>query len=109
MHLEAEPVPLTADADGTLRIGGTRVTLDSVIGSFHDGATAEAIADRFPSVRLSDIYEVIGWYLRHRDETDDYLLNRQKEANQLRMEAEQRFSGSGLRERLLVRQQQNGR
>ena len=108
MLIEAEPVPLMADEDGTLRIGGTRVTLDSIVAAFLGGATAEAIADRFPSVRLSDIYEVIGWYLRHRDEADDYLRHRQTEASQLRTEVEQRLSGSGLLERLLARQRHNG-
>ncbi len=38
-----EVVPLTSDADGVIRIGATRVTLDTVVAAFLDGATAEEI------------------------------------------------------------------
>jgi hypothetical protein len=37
------PIPLKTDSDGVVRVGNTRVTLDTVIGSFKEGATAEEI------------------------------------------------------------------
>ena len=46
IHLhDTEPVPLKLDSDGTIRVGGTRVPVDTVILAFHDGATAEEIAE----------------------------------------------------------------
>jgi hypothetical protein len=39
-----ERVPLHTDADGVVRVAGTRVTLDTVVGAFEAGATAEEIA-----------------------------------------------------------------
>jgi len=54
-------LPLRRDADGVLRVGGTRVTLDSVIGAYHEGLTAEEIAQQYPSVPLPDLYEVLGF------------------------------------------------
>ena len=42
----AEPVPLITDADGVVRVGGTRVTLDALVAAFRQGATAETNADQ---------------------------------------------------------------
>ena len=43
-------VPLFAVPYGTLRVQGTRVTLDSIVTAFRAGGTAEEIAQQFPSV-----------------------------------------------------------
>ena len=48
-----EPVPLYSDADGVLRVRGSRVTLDIVPAAFADGATAEEIAQQYPSLSLA--------------------------------------------------------
>lgn len=42
-------LPLETDADGVVRVGDTRVTLDTIIMAFTDGATAEEIAQQYPS------------------------------------------------------------
>ena len=39
--VEPEPVPLVTGADGVVREGDTRVSLDAVIAAFLEGATAE--------------------------------------------------------------------
>ncbi len=106
--LEAEQVPLTTDSEGTLRVGATRVTLDSVVAAFDSGATAEAIADRFPSVTLSEVYGVLSWYLRHRVEANHYLQQRREEAGKLQSEVERLLSANGLRAKLLARSPQQG-
>ena len=43
-----QPLPLTMDTDGVVRVGGTRVTLDTIIYAFLDGATAEEIVQQYP-------------------------------------------------------------
>lgn len=106
--IEVEPVPLEVDADGAVRVGKTRVTLDTVVGAFLEGATAEEIGEQYTSLRLSDIYSVIGYYLRHKTEVDAYLLERQSQAVVIRQEVEQRFNSIGIRERLLARRKQHG-
>lgn len=50
------------------RVGGTRVTLDTLVAAFEQGATTEEIAQQYPSPGLADVYSVIGYYLRRRDE-----------------------------------------
>src|SRR5438876_11546316 len=87
--IKAEAVPLKADQDGVLRVGGTRVTLDTVICAFEQGVSPEKIVDSYDVLRLEDVYSVIGYYLRHRPELDAYLAERKREgeANIAKIEA----------------------
>lgn len=101
-----DPLPLLMDADGVVRVGKTRVTLDTVVAAFWEGATAEAIVEQYPSLELSDIYSVIGYYLHHKDEVDNYLQIRRQRATEVRHENERRFNPVGIRDRLLARQSQ---
>lgn len=103
-----EPTPLEVDAHGVVRVGQTRVTLDTVVTAFLEGATAEEIGEQYTSLQLSDIYSVLGYYLRHKAEVDAYLLERQRQAAVIRQEAEQRFNPVGIRDRLLARRSQHG-
>lgn len=101
--VESDPVPLRMDKGGTLRVGQTRVTLESVIEAFRDGATAEEIVHRYTSLDLPDVYAVIAYYLRHRSEVDAYLQECRRESEDVRRAMESRFGANGLRERLLAR------
>jgi uncharacterized protein (DUF433 family) len=101
-----EAMPLELDSDGVMRVGGTRVTLDTVVAAFNEGATAEEIAQQYPTLQLADIYTVIGYYLRRRDEVESYLSKRRELAEAVRRENEARFNPVGVRERLLARRQQ---
>jgi uncharacterized protein (DUF433 family) len=100
---EPTPPPLNEDADGVLRVAGTRVALQSIVGAYDLGATAEEIADRYPSVGLASIYEVIGYVLRHRAAVDDYLATQERLAAEARTDAERRSPPHGIRSRLLAR------
>jgi uncharacterized protein (DUF433 family) len=101
--MATDRVPLHKDADGVIRVGGTRVTLDTVIGAFNAGATAEEIVQQYPSITLADVYSVIAYYLRHQADVQTYLADRQQKAAKVRAENERRFNSSGIRERLLAR------
>jgi uncharacterized protein (DUF433 family) len=97
------PVPLKTDRDGVVRVGNTRVTLDTVVATFKEGATAEEIVAQYPSLALGDVYAVIGYYLQQQAEVDIYLQQRQQLAAQIRQQNEARFNQQGIRERLLAR------
>lgn len=105
MSLTVEPVsvPLAADKDGVMRVGGTRVTLDTVIAAFREGATAEEIVQEYPSLQLADIYWVIGYFLQHQVEVNAYLLDRQRRMAALQAQNEAQFDPVGIRDRLLAR------
>jgi len=90
-------VPLFTDSSGAIRVRGTRVTLDSIITAFRLGATAEEIAQQFPTIGLADAYIVIAYYLQNAAEVDAYLVQRQAEAALLKEEVESRFDPAGVR------------
>jgi uncharacterized protein (DUF433 family) len=54
-------------------VGKTRVTLDTVVAAFREGATAEEIAQQYPSLTLAATYATIAYYLNHQAEIDTYL------------------------------------
>ncbi len=100
---EAEPIPLETTEDGVIRVGGTRVPLETIVQVFNSGATPEEVVQDFPVLRLDDVYAVITYCLRHRDEVEAYLQTRRVQAEEVRRKVEARFSQTGLRERLLAR------
>ena len=106
LFIAAEPVPLTTWDDGVVRVGKTRVTLDTVVAAFISGATAEEIALRYSTLDLAEVYAVIGYYLRHRSEVETYLGERARQRADVRRENEARFDPTGVRARLLARRVQ---
>ncbi|MFQ5760438.1 MAG: DUF433 domain-containing protein [Acidiferrobacterales bacterium] len=83
-----QAVPLTLAEDGTIRLTGTRVSLDSIIGQYQQGDSAERIHESFPSLKLADIYVVISYYLNHREAVDEYLQQRAAKAEAIRQQIE---------------------
>src|SRR5687767_5205637 len=98
-----EPIPLEQGADGVMRIRGTRVTIDTVLAAFRDGATAEEIVQQYPSISLADVYQVIGYCLRHFSEFEAYLIQRGEVGGATRELNESTWPPDGIRERLLAR------
>ena len=103
LSVVSEPLPIKTDADGVVRVAGTRVTLDTIVSAFNEGATPEEIVAQYSSLDLADVYAVIGYYLRHRGDVEAYLHQRQQQADAVRRENEARFDPQGIRERLLAR------
>ena len=104
MVITTEVIPLETDDNGVIRVSHTRVTLDTVVTAFKEGATAEEIAQQYPTVPLADVYYVIGYYLRRRDEVESYLAERKEEADELQKQMEAHSNPVGIRERLIARQ-----
>jgi uncharacterized protein (DUF433 family) len=101
--VEVETFPIVVDVDGVARIGGTRVTLDTVVLTFEQGATAEEITFRYPALKLSDVYSTIAFYLNHQDDVAMYLQQRQQQIQAVRTMNEQKSDSQVLRSRLLAR------
>ena len=104
MAITTEIIPLETDTNGVIRVSNTRLTLDTIVTAFKEGATAEEIAQQYPTVPLADVYYVIGYYLRRREEVESYLGKRQREADDLQKQMEARFNPVGIRERSMARQ-----
>jgi len=103
LSIESQPAPLHIDEDGVARIGRTRVTLETVIAAFKNGASAEEIAERYDALDLAEIYAVIGYYLSHKSEVDAYVAECARHAAEVRRDNEARVTVTDVRERLLKR------
>lgn len=103
LQIQPIPLPLAFDKNGVVKVGGTRVTLDTVVKAFIRGATAEEIAQQYPSISLSDVYATISYYLQNRKEVDEYLVKRKRQAQAVRRKNEKRLNPHGIRDRLLAR------
>jgi uncharacterized protein (DUF433 family) len=97
--------PFRRDEAGGIRIGSSRVTLDSILNSYQQGSTPEEIAIQFSTLHLEDIYSAIAYYLNHRQEIDDYLEQRNQQVQQIRQQLTQKHNLVNLREHLLERDQ----
>lgn len=93
------------DEAGVFRVADTRVSLDSVIYAFDEGATPEEIVQQYPTLDLAAIYSVISYYLHNRAEIEEYLEQRRIQRQEVKNEIETRFKPHGLRARLLARKQ----
>src|SRR2546421_438720 len=99
----SQTVPLTAGEDAVIRITGSRVTLDSIVGQFKRGATAEEIQHDFPSLSLREIYGAISYYLEHADRVEEHLRAQEQSAAHVREQIENERDTRVLRERLRSR------
>jgi uncharacterized protein (DUF433 family) len=104
---EAVSVPLSMDTTGTVRVHGTRLTLDTVLGAYERGDTPQEIVEGFPDLSLADVHAIIAYYLRNREAVDAYIEEGEAQAAEIRKMVEARQgSQEGLRERLLARRAQ---
>jgi uncharacterized protein (DUF433 family) len=89
--IQVETPPIREDESGVLRVGRSRLSLETVIHDFQEGASPEAIVQHYPTLSLSDVYGVVAYYLRHRDEVERYLAQREQLAREVqqRVEAQQ--------------------
>ena len=101
--IDANPVPLQVDPDGTIRVVGTRLTLDTIVTAYRGGATPEEIVERFPGISLPNVYAVITYYLRYRREVEAYLDARREAAEAIRQEIEAGGPPRFTRDQLLAR------
>lgn len=81
-------IPLRTDEHGTIYVGSTRVTLDSIVNFYLQGETPEDLHQGFSTVALADIYAVIAYYLTHRADVDAYLKQRTEEAARIQKDIE---------------------
>jgi uncharacterized protein (DUF433 family) len=102
--LQSEAPPLRQDPDGALRVGDCNVLLEIVIRAFQDGATPEAIVQRYSTLSLVDVYAVVSYYLRHKSDVEAYLVERERKAEEVRQRIEsQQGDLSDIRARIEAR------
>ncbi|MDQ7025619.1 MAG: DUF433 domain-containing protein [Anaerolineae bacterium] len=90
-EIHVDKAPLRVADTGTVCIGQTRVTLQTVIAAFHRGESPEQIILNFDVLSLADVYAVITYYLNHREEVDAYIQQQEVESEQIRQEMESEY------------------
>ena len=76
----AYPVsPYVEERDGGLYVAGTRVSLDSVVIRFQQGASPQNIVQSFPTLKLWQVYGVIAYYLENERMIGDYISEGERE------------------------------
>ena len=96
-----EGVPLAQDERGSIRVTGSRVTLDTIAHCYQMGDTVEEIHDSFPTVSVAQIGSIIDWYLSHRAEADEYIQEGEAEADKLQREIESQPEYIARRKKIL--------
>ena len=109
LPVAADPLPFILDADGVARVGGTRVTLDTVVRAFKRGGAPDEILAAYDSLRPADVYAVIAYYLRHEAEVEAYLTEREERAKAVRATIEATTNRQEIRARLRARQAKRDR
>ena len=65
--------------NGGYYVAGARVSLDSLVYLYRDGASPEAIQDEFPSLSLEQIHGAIAFYLANKAEVDRNIVEGEQE------------------------------
>lgn len=103
----SQTLPLRLTEDGTIRIAGSRVSLDSVVYHYKLGASAEQIAQKFPALDLADVYAAITYYLNHEEAIEEYLRQQETKGDEVQKQIESdpqyQKKSADLRARLLAR------
>ncbi|MBM3752871.1 MAG: DUF433 domain-containing protein [Acidobacteria bacterium] len=65
--------------NGGYYVKGVRVSLDSIVHCFQQGASPEAIQEDFPVLQLSQVYGAIAFYLDNKAEVDRTIRELERE------------------------------
>jgi uncharacterized protein (DUF433 family) len=86
--MSSEKQYVRTDEHGVLRVGTTRVMLDSVVAAFQQGHSPETIQQQYPTLSLAEVYGGLAYYLSHRPEVEAYLERQGELWEKLRTNAE---------------------
>ena len=97
------PKPVRMVEGGTLRVGNTRVSLDSVVYEFNRGEDAAAIQRNFDTLSLAEVHAAIAYYQHNKAAVDEYLERRRIDFERRRAENHAQEPNRLMREKILAR------
>ncbi|MDQ2808942.1 MAG: DUF433 domain-containing protein [Chloroflexota bacterium] len=97
LTLEAQPLPLRTDEHGTVRIAGTRITLDLLIEAFENGDSPAEIVHQIPTLDLGDVYAVLAFYLHNRPAVAAYLAAQDAKYGEVNRMLQEKWLASAAR------------
>ena len=66
--------------EGQYLVGGTRVSLDSLVYLFREGMSAESMVDSYPALTLEQVHGALAFYLANQKEIDANLAEGERTA-----------------------------
>jgi uncharacterized protein (DUF433 family) len=78
--------------DGGFGVGGSRISLDSIVYAWRRGASPDCIQKSFPLLTLEEVYGAITFYLANNDEIDAYLIQEEIETEKMRQASREKFA-----------------
>jgi uncharacterized protein (DUF433 family) len=98
-----DTVPLVQWENGTIRVRGSRVTLDTIVHKMEMGDSVERIHRGFPTVSVKQIKEILAWYFANKVEADEYLREQEATGDYIRKTIESTPEYRAFREEFLRR------
>lgn len=71
--MQAQKLYVQMDEHQVLRVANSGVMLDSIVASFQQGYSAEAIQQQYPALTLEEVYGAIAWVLANTEEVAQYM------------------------------------
>lgn len=84
LTIAPQPVPLTENEHGDIRVTGTRIGLEDIIEDYHKGRSPEEMVLAYSTLKLRDVYAVISYYLQNKAEVDAYVQEQYRRADETR-------------------------
>ena len=66
--------------EGVYRVGGTRISLDSLVYLYREGVSVEGMVDSYPSLTLEQVHGALAYYLTNQKRIDRYLVEGERQA-----------------------------
>ncbi|MBX3278158.1 MAG: hypothetical protein KF868_09165 [Acidobacteria bacterium] len=80
--------------DGGYYVAGTPISLESVIYQFKEGLSPETIQHEcFLALTLEQVYGVCTYYLRHKEQVEEYLQEAERDFKRLAEQLEAKYPG----------------
>lgn len=98
-------LPFRQIPDGTIRIGDTLISLETILDSYLCGQGPEEIHSGFPFIDLADIHAIIAFYLKNRETVDRYLAEQEADSQRILRELAEMRANAEKREPLNVQQE----
>jgi uncharacterized protein (DUF433 family) len=83
------PVEYVRLIEGQYLVGGTRVSLDSLVYLFREGLSVESMVDSYPALTLEQVHGALAFYLGNQKEVDAYLAEGQRVAESQHQQSRQ--------------------
>ena len=90
--MDEEKRYVRVDEHGVMRIGNSRVMLDSIVAGFEQGHSPETLQQQYPTLSLEEVYGAITYYLAYTDEVHAYLKRQDELWEAWRVKSETRSS-----------------